>query len=349
VGLTSASPLRGTVVVSLALIGDTLLSWTLTSTGRHFSRSHASQQALSEEVNRTAAQLEMGVEDAKARAGLTRLYDDILRKALSPVSASDSVLVLVTDGVIEAAPLGAAFDSVTGTYLIERYAMRYATSVADGLRPATRASRWPTPALVIADPAFAPREYPGLARLPEARAEARAVQSLYPRSVALGDTAASKARVVEAMRTAPVIHFAGHARFDPRNPDASELVLAASVDSTETTARLRAGEISAWRWSHAPLVVLAACESALPRPSGIAGANSLTTAFLTAGARGVVGSLWRVDDALARPLMVEFHRAHRDGGDGAAALRSAQLALLRSSDTRLRSPSAWAAFRYTGS
>jgi CHAT domain-containing protein len=61
-----------------------------------------------------------------------------------------------------------------------------------------------------------------------------------------------------------------------------------------------------------------------------------------------VGSLWEVDDRLTRLLMVELHRAYRGSGNGPAALRTAQLTLLRSADPALRSPAAWAGFRYAG-
>jgi CHAT domain-containing protein len=74
----------------------------------------------------------------------------------------------------------------------------------------------------------------------------------------------------------------------------------------------------------------------------------LSGALLSAGAGGVTGSLWPVDDRLATPLMIEFHRALRASGSAAAALRTAQLRMLRSVRPELRSPTAWAAFRYAG-
>jgi CHAT domain-containing protein len=45
---------------------------------------------------------------------------------------------------------------------------------------------------------------------------------------------------------------------------------------------------------------------------------------------------------------VEFHTEFRRSGDGPAALRAAQLRLLRASDPAQRSPAAWAGFRYAG-
>jgi CHAT domain-containing protein len=63
----------------------------------------------------------------------------------------------------------------------------------------------------------------------------------------------------------------------------------------------------------------------------------------------VVGSLREADDLRTQPLMLAFHRAYRRLGDPAAALREAQLELLRSRDPARSSPAAWAGFRYIGS
>jgi len=96
------------------------------------------------------------------------------------------------------------------------------------------------------------------------------------------------------------------------------------------------------------LVVLSACESMRisdHRGSGFAG---LSEAFLGAGAGGVIGSSWRVSDAPTAGLMREFHRSYRKSGDASDALRAAQLVVLRSSSTPLRTPASWGAFRYAG-
>jgi CHAT domain-containing protein len=69
---------------------------------------------------------------------------------------------------------------------------------------------------------------------------------------------------------------------------------------------------------------------------------------LAAGAGGVVGSLWDVNDSRTQHLMVTFHRAYIDSNDAPAALREAQLAMMNSHDPELRSPATWAAFRYAG-
>jgi CHAT domain-containing protein len=62
----------------------------------------------------------------------------------------------------------------------------------------------------------------------------------------------------------------------------------------------------------------------------------------------VLGSLWRIDDQHARSVMDAFHRRYRLHEDGPRALREAQLQMLQSPDPALRSPAAWAGYRYAG-
>jgi CHAT domain-containing protein len=79
---------------------------------------------------------------------------------------------------------------------------------------------------------------------------------------------------------------------------------------------------------HADLVVLSACDTGLGKIGGD-GVIGLSRAFIYAGTRSVVVSLWRVEDAVSRFLMERFHRTLLgNGGNKAAALRRAQLATL---------------------
>jgi CHAT domain-containing protein len=78
-------------------------------------------------------------------------------------------------------------------------------------------------------------------------------------------------------------------------------------------------------------VTLSACESGLGRQGGGEGLLGFSQAFLLAGARGVVLSLWKVDDTATTLLMQRFYqnlRCKRDGLDQplpkAEALREAK-------------------------
>ncbi len=76
----------------------------------------------------------------------------------------------------------------------------------------------------------------------------------------------------------------------------------------------------------AELVVLSACETAGGELRAGEGVLALTRAFMAAGARSVVASLWLAPD-VAGPLMPEFYRGLMQGASKAAALRAAKLAM----------------------
>ena len=115
------------------------------------------------------------------------------------------------------------------------------------------------------------------------------------------------------------------------------------------------GTLTALEISHLHLdgveeVVLSACETALGQAQIGEGVMGLVWAFQLAGARSVVGSLWRVDDEATRLLMAAYYAA-RTKKEGALspwqALRQAALAVRatqRGSKTPYRHPRFWAPF-----
>lgn len=92
------------------------------------------------------------------------------------------------------------------------------------------------------------------------------------------------------------------------------------------------------------LVVLAACESGLGRVAAD-GVLGLGRAFMQAGARALVLSLWRVDDAATRALMLAFHAELQAGASVSTALARAQVATARAIGP---DPSLWGAFIVVG-
>ena len=92
---------------------------------------------------------------------------------------------------------------------------------------------------------------------------------------------------------------------------------------------LFAGEIAKLELRAHPLVVLSACGTLRGETTHVAGMASLSRAFLTAGARAVVGTLWEIEDDIAPQLFLRFHEQLRAGEVPAGALRAAQLAMLQ--------------------
>jgi CHAT domain-containing protein len=93
-------------------------------------------------------------------------------------------------------------------------------------------------------------------------------------------------------------------------------------------------------------VTLSACDTASGELQGEEGNTGLVQAFLFAGAKSVVASVWSVDDSATELLMRQFyiHLAERE--DKASALRQAKLDYLEKMGNL--APIYWAAFVLVG-
>jgi CHAT domain-containing protein/tetratricopeptide (TPR) repeat protein len=105
------------------------------------------------------------------------------------------------------------------------------------------------------------------------------------------------------------LHFATHGVLDNRLPMRSALVLA--PDGRLTAERVLRG----WKLD-ADLVTLSACNTALGRYAGGEGHLGFSQALFLAGARGLVLSLWEVDDASTALLMTRFYENLLGEGTG---------------------------------
>ena len=104
---------------------------------------------------------------------------------------------------------------------------------------------------------------------------------------------------------------------------------------------LSISEIAEWRLD-ADLVVIGACDSASGKSVAGEAVMSVAYGMLVAGARQVVAPLWAIDDATGSTF-AELLYGSLKPRLGASAVRSAQLAMLKSSG-RWRAPRYWAAF-----
>lgn len=336
----------GEVALEYALVGDTLLAWTVYGRQIQLSRTVVDTARLVSTIAQVRRQLEDAAPEAEIRPGLARLHEWLVRPLAGRLGGPGTLVVVVADGYVASVPFAALYDTQRGRYLVEDHALRFAPSLQEARRPRRRPGG--AEPVFVADPAFEPREHPGFQRLNDAAGEVREIVAGYPRARVLPDTAAHQGAVLAALGQAAMVHYAGHAVFDDERPERAYLLLA-PTPGKPASSRLYARDIAQLDLRHLSLVVLAACQSVRTGPGRAAGFSGLAGAFLAAGAGGAVGSLWDVDDRSTRRLMVEFHRAYRDTGNGPGALRAAQLRLLRSTDEALHSPAAWAGFRYAGS
>jgi CHAT domain-containing protein len=330
----------GQVTITYALIGDTLLIWTAAGNTVGLKELRVNRDTLLSTIERASAALETRERAPLAEPHLRRLYDWLIRPVLPRLGPAETSLSILADGEIAGVPFAAFRDSL-GRYLIEDHSLRFVTSLSDAAPPEPAPAEAAQRVLLVADPAFDRHSHTTLDPLQGAVAEVDSLKrSVYRDAYVLNGPHATRYAIRARARGASVIHFAGHAVFDDTQPERSFLVLAGKE-------RLSADAVGALDLRGVRLVVLSACRTLPSREGRSDGIAGLSGALLSAGAGGVIGSLWQADDQLTQPLMLAFHRQFaQEGKNPAEALRQAQLVMLHSSDSARSSPAAWAGFRY---
>jgi CHAT domain-containing protein len=206
------------------------------------------------------------------------------------------------------------------------------------------------PATSPAGPALTRARTAGLSlhALPATRAEVEALRALASDARLWTGAGATEANAKAIPRDTRFVHFACHGYLDERLPLESGLALAmpAGGGNAGDNGFLQAWEVFEGLRIDADQVTLSACQTGLGRDMAGEGLLGLTWAFLYAGARSVMASLWEVADASTADLMTRFYRHLAAGIPRAEALRRAQVELLRRRTTA--SPYYWAAFTLIG-
>ena len=248
-------------------------------------------------------------------------------------------LYLVPHGILHYLPFAAlqVSSNAKTTFLVEHYSLK----------------ELPSASMLLAVPAVAEPAgtllsvAPAQSRLPFASREAESVARLFPRtSRVLIGSSATKERFTHIAGQYGLLHLATHGYFDRLNPMFSGIQLEPQAGDDGT---LHVYEIMALHL-HARLVTLSACETALgsglfsdlPPGDEFVG---LTRAFLTAGSRSVMATLWKVNDRSTVTFMLDFYRRSGEA-DSTVAMSQAQRAMAESD--AYRHPYYWAAFVMSG-
>jgi CHAT domain-containing protein len=164
------------------------------------------------------------------------------------------------------------------------------------------------------------------------------------------EAAVKAASVKGLLARARYVHFATHGilGLDTGQPPALVLSLvgndgARDADGGVNDGFLRLDEVTRLQLN-ADLVVLSACETGRGRLYAGEGVTGLARAFLYAGSRGVVCSLWAVDDRETATFMAHLYGGLKDGQAAVDALRAAKLAMIRAQ----KPPVFWASFILIG-
>jgi CHAT domain-containing protein len=188
-----------------------------------------------------------------------------------------------------------------------------------------------------------------LRRLPYTRRELTSIGALFPaaeRETFLGVQANEQRVKSEKLDQYRYVHFAAHGVVDEENPGRSGIILSLDVSGKEDGI-LQMAEIMRLKLN-ADLVTLSACRTGLGKLVNGEGVLGLTRAFLYAGTRSVLASLWNVNDTATAELMTAFYQNLRRDLSKDEALRRAKLQMLDGKHPAWHHPYFWASFVLIG-
>lgn len=289
----------------------------------------------------------------------SELFDMLLGKFADKLSSARR-LIIAPDGLLYYLPFETL---VVGTrYLVEQYDIAYTPSAS--VLAALGKSKPDSPTddqmelIAFGDPDFGTAaradalsdSWVGyrLDQLPGTKGEVVSISDLFPsdrRRVYLGRAATEDALKRESLIQCRRLHFATHGLIDERFPSRSGILLTLDQDPAED-GFLDVEEIAGLEMQ-CELVVLSACQTGRGRLTGGEGLVGLARAFLYAGARSVVVSLWSVSDISAANFMRRFYRHLAAKETPVASLRQTKLEMI-GSDKPERHPFYWSPFLIVG-
>jgi tetratricopeptide (TPR) repeat protein len=262
---------------------------------------------------------------------LTWLHEGLIAPLRDAVEGYQR-LIIAPDDVLHQLPFHALMAG--DRFLIEDHLVGYVPNagileLCQRLQSEYAAQRYGQVALVMG--------YSQGGRLPHVLEEVEAVSNVLPDSASFSEGGATKERLAEFAPVSRLIHLASHGTFRVDNPLFSSLSLADGPLTVLDVYQLNL---------QAALVTLSACDTGMSQLKG-GDLFGLARGWLYAGVPSLVASLWPVEDTSTAALMEGFYRRLEAGESAAAALRAAQLEMLRGEDG-LKHPFYWAPFVLIG-
>lgn len=157
---------------------------------------------------------------------------------------------------------------------------------------------------------------------------------------------ATETSFIENVKTAKIIHLATHALIDNENPMESGLLFNTLQDSLND-GFLSSKEIYNLQLS-ADLATMSACNTAKGNWDKLEGIYSLARAFIYAGCKSVLSSLWLANDQSTSSIMDHFYGLLSKGMSKDVALQKAKIHYLENADQLRAHPFFWAGMVLSG-
>jgi CHAT domain-containing protein/tetratricopeptide (TPR) repeat protein len=306
------------------------------------------RRTIGAEDGRTVRPVEQPTAPADVKPLLRSLYQDLIAPVADALPTDGTPLVIEPHASLWLTPF-AALLGPDDRSLGDQWPLLYTPS-AKALDEIRNEPDYGTPAdlqaLIVGNPTMPKLALPNglvhLEPLPGAEEEARLVAGMFaePRRTLLLGASADRETVEAQAQTHGILHLATHGVAYADDPLSSFIVLAESVNGGLLTAR----DVMSLNLP-ADLVTLSACQTGLGLVSGD-GMIGLSRAFLVAGARSVLVSLWNVSDQATALLMENFYRNYLKHDNKAVALQAAMQAVRATPE--YQDPRYWAPFVVVG-
>ena len=273
---------------------------------------------------------------------------DLFDSVIGPIAhlLKGDELVIVPDGPLCLAPFAACVNEAS-KYLSESTRIRILPSLTSLklITSCLEGYHFEHGALLVGDPCLhkTKPKHRRLNSLPWAREEVKMIGGILNTKPLTGEEA-TKDEVLKQLGSVALVHIAAHG-----DMEAGEILLAPNIAGTskkpkEKDYMLRISDVQAVQL-RARLVVLSCCHSAQGKitPEGVVG---IGRAFLGAGARSVLVSLWAVDDEATMEFMKSFYE-HLARGQSASLALSLAMKCLRESE-KFCAVKYWAPFALIG-
>ena len=274
----------------------------------------------------------------KTADSLQPLYDAVIGPIEDLLDGDE--LIVVPDGALSKAPWAALSETLRIRTVPSLTSLKLITDSPSGHHSKSGA-------LLVGDPCLEKVTNkwgnPIYEQLKHAKMEVEMIGEILESQPLTGEDATKEA-VLQRIASVALVHIAAHGR-----KETGEIVLAPdprweSKTPTEEDYILKMSDIQAVKL-RARLVVLSCCHSG-QGPVSSEGVVGMARAFLFAGARSVLATLWAIDDEATMMFMKSFYQQLGSGESASVALQRAMKCLRDSHD--YSAPKYWAPFVLMG-
>ncbi|SHO81258.1 hypothetical protein MNB_SV-15-824 [hydrothermal vent metagenome] len=275
---------------------------------------------------------------------LTQSIDSIKLTTLSNELKNKTELIISPDGLLNLLPFEALYDGEK--YLIETKTISYISSAKEFVRGLKREKvNNKNDIVAFGDANFdmkfdsGSRGVPLLLKeefsnLPATKNEIEAISKIYPNAKIYTNDKASVENLLN-IKNPKILHLATHGFYlkdeDTHPLEKSGLAFSGASRASkvgDTRGIITALKISTMDLNDTDLVVLSACESGLGDINSSDGVMNLSSAFIQAGAKSVIISLWKINDEATSILIQDFYDNISKGKSYKEALREAKLKMI---------------------